>query len=235
MTTSKNGKGAAQAAPTLDEMAAEIRALIEKGDENALDHALEVGARLIKAKEKVPHGQWEEWVKEKIKVSRNTSARYMRLAANVTSSIHFKSIDEADRALRRPRKSKQAAKPLPKPREAGKRLRQLHALKREKDTQLLAARIDIVKMVGILEAVDLPALGFGDADNETITEIHAELSILFDWLDRTLTVATARLSDQARLEKIRKLREATEGRTPEEIATAHRLADRLERKRLAAV
>jgi Protein of unknown function (DUF3102) len=235
MATSSDKKGAAQAAPTLDELAQQIWELIEKGDENALGHALEVGALLIQAKAKVPHGHWEEWVRKSLKISRNTSARYMRLAANVTSSIHFKSIEEADRAIRQPRKSKPALEPKRKPREAGKRLRALHAQKREKDSNLLIARVDIVKMVGILEAVDLPGLGFGDAEDETVEEIHAELSILFNWLDRSLTVATARLSDQQRVEKIRKLREAIEGRTPEEIATANRLADKLERKALQAV
>ena len=91
-------------------------------------------------------------------------------------------------------------------------------------------------MVGILEAVDLPALGFGDAGEETIAEIHAELEHPTPTcLDRTLAVTTARLSEQQLAEKIRKLRDGTEGRTPEEIATAHRLADRLERKQLVAI
>jgi hypothetical protein len=235
MATSNGKKGAAKAAPTLDELAAEIRALNEKADQTRLENAIEVGVLLLAAKPRVPRGQWEVWVKETLRMPRVRSARNMRFASNVQALVHCKTVEEADVLLRRPSKPKpQPSEPKRKTRESGKRLHRLHALKREQDSNLLIARRDIVKMVGIVEAVDLPALGFGDADQETIAEIHAELCLLFDWLDRTLKVVTTELSSLKLTEKIRRLREDTAGRTPEEIDTARKLADKLERKQLQA-
>lgn len=89
-----------------------------------------------------------------------------------------------------------------------------------------------MKMVGILEGVDLPEYGVGDADRETMSDIHDELRILATWLDQSLDVVGAEMDDLQRRERIRRLREDTNGRTAAEIATARRLADKLERKHL---
>lgn len=233
MATSKGAKGAATAAPTLDELAARIREESQAGEEADFARALRLGGMLREARIQVPHGKWQAWLKINFHGSITNAKRYVQITdpANGPRVGHCKSVREALAVISKPKTT-----PKKKPRESGSRLRALHALKRAKDSNLLIARIDIVKMVGILEAVDLPALGFGDADDETVAEIHAELFLLFQWLDLTLTFTTTRLSDQQRFEKIRKLREGTEGRTPEEIATAHRLADKLEApKQLRAV
>lgn len=239
MARASDKKGAAKAAPTLDQLAEQIRRETEvddKMDEQALARAIRVGGLFRQAKNKVPHGGWNSWLKANYSGDVSTARIWMQLAdpSNRERVRDLKSMREALRAIRKPRKPADTPAKR-KPRESGKRLRALHAQKRKTDSTLLIARIDIVKMVGILEAVDLPALGFGDADEETIKEIHDELEILFGWLDRTLTVVTAELSDQQRREKIRRLREDTEGRTAEEVATARRLADKLERKQLVAV
>jgi hypothetical protein len=49
---------------------------------------------------------------------------------------------------------------------------------------------------------------------------HEELSLLATWLETSLAVVVAHMDDARVLEKIRKLREDTQGRTPAEIATA---------------
>jgi hypothetical protein len=233
-TRRTTSKGAAQAAPTLDELGALIHEESKQAEEADLARAIRLGGMLRQAKGQVPRGGWRIWLGKNYVGHFTNATNYMRLAdpKNVERALHCKSVREALVAIR---KQKTTTTPKRKPREAGKRLRALHAQKREKDSNLLIARVDIVKMVGILESVDLPALGFGDAAEETVQEIHDELCVLFDWLDRSLRVATAELSQQHLAEKVRKLREGTAGRSPEEIATAHRLAERLERKRLKAV
>lgn len=231
MTANSDKKGAAQAAPTLAELAEQIKNLNEQEDRSELAHALEVGALLIQAKTKVPRGHWETWVREKLAMPRQRSARCMRLAANVSAVIHCKTVVEADALLRRPSKRTQHSAPKRKPREAGKRLRDLHSRKTDADSRLFNARISIMKMVGILEGIDLPEYGVRNADDDTIAEIHQELTILATWVDQSLDVVGAEMNDLKMMEQIRKLREDTNGRSPAEIATARRLADKLELKR----
>ena len=231
MSTSSGGKGAAQAAPTLADLAEQVRKESSETEQMALDRAIHLGEMLRAARKLMPRGGWSPWLKDNYRGHAASARRNMQLAdpANRACVRGKQSVAEAIAAIRKPKTTPTKRKP----RESGKRLRALHTQKREKDSNLLIARVDIVKMVGILEAVDLPGLGFGDADDETVAEINEELEILFDWLDRSLTVAGSRMSEQRRLWKIRKLREGTDGRSPEEIATANRLADRLERKALA--
>ena len=53
--------------------------------------ALEAGALLVKAKEQVPHGQWESWLAENCAVAPRTARSYMRLATA------FPALPEAER------------------------------------------------------------------------------------------------------------------------------------------
>ena len=142
-------------------------------------------------------------------------------------------LDLADAVLRNPPKRKKA--------EAGKHLHDLYARRRkagdELDGGLWQARIDIIKMVGHLESVDFVTNGLRDADQDTVADIYEYLGYLASWLDRSLEVVSGHMDEQHKRSTIRKLREGTKGRTPEEIATARRLADNMERKlvrRLAA-
>jgi hypothetical protein len=235
MARASDSKGAAKAAPTLDELAAAIREESKAGEEADLTRAIRLGEMLRQAREKVSRGGWRIWLETNYVGSPATARRQMRIAdpKKRPRVDACKSVREAEAAISK--KTPVDRPPKRKAREAGKRLRALHALKREKDSNLVNARINIVKMVGLLEGIDLPTYGFGDADDETVKEIHDELSILFVWLDRSLKIATAAMSQQKLDEKIRKLREDTTGRSPDEIETALRLAARLERKQLQAV
>jgi hypothetical protein len=134
--------------------------------------------------------------------------------------------------LRKPSgKPKQPSAPKQKPRESGKRLRSLHAKRRAGDTSnLMNMRLRVQQVVSTLEAVDLPTYGVEDADRETITEIHDELALLATWLDQSLGVLADCMDDLQKMELIRKLREDTNGRTDAEVATALRLAEKLQRK-----
>jgi len=230
--SSVNSEGAASAAPTLAELTLQIRTMMETGDQTALTHAIEVGALLIEAKQLVPRGRWETWVKENLGMPRVTAARNMRLAANVQRSVHCKSIDEADRMLRRSSRPQTSQDPPKrKPSEAAKRLRYLHAKRRAGDTSnLMNMRLRVQQVVSTLEAVDLPTYGVEGADRETITEIHDELSLLAVWLEQSLNVIAERMDDLQMMERIRRLREDTNGRTDAEIATGRRLADKLQQK-----
>lgn len=118
-----------------------------------------------------------------------------------------------------------------KPRESGKRLRQLGIERKADPGRLVNVRYQIVQMVGTLEQIDLAENGIGDADGDTVASVHEELSLLARWLDSSLAVVVAHLDDERALERIRKLREDTSGRTASEIETGQRLAKKLERKR----
>jgi hypothetical protein len=41
---------------------------------------IEVGKRLIEAKEQIPHGEWGKWLEEKVEFSQVTATRFMRVA-----------------------------------------------------------------------------------------------------------------------------------------------------------
>lgn len=117
------------------------------------------------------------------------------------------------------------------PKQAGRRLRALHAQKRAgDDSDLNEASRRLMQAVGVVEGMNLIEYGIGNADQDTIERIHEELTILATWLDGSLAVVGAHMDDLHIRERIRKLREDTNGRTPAEIETAQRLADRLERK-----
>lgn len=53
---------------------------------------IEIGKRLIQAKEQLPHGEWLPWLEEKIDFSRHTANRFMRVAeefSNVSMLQHL--------------------------------------------------------------------------------------------------------------------------------------------------
>lgn len=57
----------------------EITGLKEAMARTALSYAVEVGRRLVEAKEMLPHGEWGGWVKEKAGFSQSTANNMMRL------------------------------------------------------------------------------------------------------------------------------------------------------------
>lgn len=46
----------------------------------ATANMLEIGRRLIEAKEQLPHGQWQNWLAEKVAFSERSAQRFMRIA-----------------------------------------------------------------------------------------------------------------------------------------------------------
>jgi len=67
----------------LASLAAEIRTLDANIQRNALqvaEDAIAAGHRLLEAKELVPHGEWQDWLRDNVALSVRSAQRYMRLA-----------------------------------------------------------------------------------------------------------------------------------------------------------
>lgn len=58
-------------------IAAEINYIAQKTRETVLSGAIEIGRRLVEAKELVPHGQWEQWLRENVSYSQSTANNLM--------------------------------------------------------------------------------------------------------------------------------------------------------------
>lgn len=58
-------------------IAAEINYITQKTRETVLAGAIEIGRRLVEAKELVPHGQWEQWLRENVSYSQSTANNLM--------------------------------------------------------------------------------------------------------------------------------------------------------------
>jgi hypothetical protein len=66
-------------------LAADIRALhtgIRRNAEQIARDAIEAGKLLIEAKQSLPHGEWEAWLREHAAISPRTARRYMRVASS---------------------------------------------------------------------------------------------------------------------------------------------------------
>ena len=66
---------------TLPEIANEIRYLDRQAKRLVLGHAIEIGNRLLEAKELVPHGQWGDWLKAEFDYSQSSAQNFMRISA----------------------------------------------------------------------------------------------------------------------------------------------------------
>lgn len=58
---------------------AEIKDLCGQARAMMLVYVVEIGRRLVEAKEVLPHGQWAEWLKTEVEFSQRTANNYMRL------------------------------------------------------------------------------------------------------------------------------------------------------------
>ena len=56
--------------------------LVQDGMEDSMDHAVDAGQMLLKAKQAVKRGQWGAWVDGYCIFSDRTARKYMRLARN---------------------------------------------------------------------------------------------------------------------------------------------------------
>ncbi|QIB68595.1 DUF3102 domain-containing protein [Aminipila butyrica] len=66
---------------TLDIIATEIKTIDNHVCQVALNGAIEIGAKLEEAKEKVGHGNWENWCKENLDYSKSQAERFMKISA----------------------------------------------------------------------------------------------------------------------------------------------------------
>lgn len=65
---------------TLEVIATEIRTIDNHICRAALSGAIEIGARLHEAKERVGHGNWEDWCKENLNYSKSQAERFMKIS-----------------------------------------------------------------------------------------------------------------------------------------------------------
>lgn len=72
----------------IDQLTSEIVLLKHQTAQNII----EIGKRLNKAKEMLPHGEWGKWLEQEVDFRRETASRFMRVArefSNVTSISHL--------------------------------------------------------------------------------------------------------------------------------------------------
>jgi hypothetical protein len=77
-------------------------AMIE-GIRNSVICAFEAGELLKRAKAKVPHGEWKQWLKANCELKERTAQRYMRLAENrkaIEEKLKDKNATVADLTVR---------------------------------------------------------------------------------------------------------------------------------------
>ena len=51
-----------------------------------VQNIIEIGRRLIEAKERLPHGEWADWLKDAVEFSQETANRFMRIAREYSNS-----------------------------------------------------------------------------------------------------------------------------------------------------
>ena len=51
-----------------------------------VQNIIEIGRRLIEAKERLPHGAWADWLKDAVEFSQETANRFMRIAREYSNS-----------------------------------------------------------------------------------------------------------------------------------------------------
>lgn len=65
---------------------------IDQLKKQTTQNIIEIGKRLIEAKNRVPHGEWENWLSSKAGLTKVTASRFMRVAdefPNVSTSTHL--------------------------------------------------------------------------------------------------------------------------------------------------
>lgn len=64
---------------TIDDITQEIRDLQDQTRRLVLGYAIEVGRRLVEAKDMLGHGEWGDWLRDKVSFSQRTAQRFMTL------------------------------------------------------------------------------------------------------------------------------------------------------------
>ena len=63
----------------INTVTAEIRTLTAQARGAAINYAIEIGRRLVEAKEMLPHGQWGDWLKNEVDFKQSTANNFMRI------------------------------------------------------------------------------------------------------------------------------------------------------------
>lgn len=79
METSLQRKQADAPVRDISVITAEIRDIRRQANAMALIYAVEIGRRLVEAKEALPYGEWGRWLKEEAEFSQSTANNFMRL------------------------------------------------------------------------------------------------------------------------------------------------------------
>ena len=64
----------------------EIESNILRLNNQAAESIIQLGYELNRAKEKVPHGEWGEWLKNRVNFSQRTANLYMKIAKEFGSN-----------------------------------------------------------------------------------------------------------------------------------------------------
>lgn len=143
------------------------------------------------------------------------------LSAVYTAIVHVERL-EAQRKVRRARGFKSPTT-------------QLRELQRRPSSDELGAefwrlRLRASELVYVLYSMRIEDYPLDhEADLLGLADLHESLTDLGQWWDRTISAVQGRLTDTDIQAKIATLRDPS-GRTPEEVETANRIADRLQRK-----
>lgn len=188
---------------TLPVIIAEIKTIDSHVSKVAMEGAIQIGARLKEAKEKVGHGNFEEWCKSNLNYSKSTAERFMKISSEFggengllakTSTLTDLSISNALSLLRVPEEDREnfienhdLGNMTNK--ELEEEIKQLKAEKmqaktKEKDLQEQIARSNleteglrakIIALEGkIAEAENQPA----EVDNELVDQLEKEAEAL---------------------------------------------------------
>lgn len=86
MTEITNINNTAAEARSIETVTAEIVAIRGHAARVVLESAVEIGRRLVEAKELLPHGEWGKWLKEKVDFSQDSATRLMNAYKGYASS-----------------------------------------------------------------------------------------------------------------------------------------------------
>ena len=123
--------------------------------------------------------------------------------------------------------------PADKRRKAPAKLREIRKEATGNFSHLLDLQVLMVEMTNKLSRYNVEKMDLDEMEETTVwtlEDLHKDLTEHTVWVERTLTSVQARMSDASVRAKIKQMREGIAGRPAEEIDTARKLADRLERK-----
>lgn len=199
---------------TPDTVAVEIRTLQKAAQKMAVSYAIEIGRKLVEAKDMVSHGEWGTWLEEEVSYSKSTANNLMKLYREYGSDQIDMFADPAKRQALEELSYTQALLLLAVPAEeraefadvndvANKSTRELEALIKERD-EAMAAKQEA-------EEDRTAAMELKDAAINAQVELQKEMLQIGEKMEKAVNDAEM-LKDQANQaeEKLRKAKQALE-------------------------